>query len=146
MTRAMFVTVLGRMAGVSVDKNAKTKFTDVKRGQWYTGYVKWASDNGIVSGVSSTKFAPEENVTREQICKMMVTYCKFAGITLKNINKPIVFKDNAKISGWAKQYVQKCQTAGLVNGSNGYFNPQGNATRAEVATILMNFNDYYSVL
>ncbi len=146
MTRAMFVTVLGRMAGVSVDKNAKTKFTDVKQRQWYTGYVKWASDNGIVNGVSSTKFAPEENVTREQICKMMVTYCKFAGITLKNINKPIVFKDNAKISGWAKQYVQKCQTAGLVNGSGGYFNPQGNATRAEVATILMNFDKNYHVL
>lgn len=142
MTRAMFVTVLGRMAGVSVSKNVKTKFSDVKSGQWYTGYIKWASDNGIVNG-DNGKFMPDDNVTREQICKMMVTYCSFAGIKLKTDHKEVIFKDQAKISGWAKEYVKKCQMAGLVNGSGGYFRPQGYATRAEVATIIMNFKKNY---
>ncbi len=146
MTRGMFVTVLGRLAGVDV-KKTESKFTDVPKSQYYSGYVKWASDNGIVNGTSATTFAPDANVTREQICKMMVEYCNYAGITLRQINKPITFKDAGKISAWAKEYVATCQTAGLVNGSqdgNGYvFNPQGNATRAEVATIINNFAKNY---
>ena len=147
MTRGMFVTVLGRLSGVAENKKATTKFTDVKKGQYYTGYVKWASDAGIVNGTSATKFEPNANVTREQICKMMVGYCKYEGITLKNINKAITFKDAAKISGWAKTYVTTCQKAGLVSGEKsgtGYiFNPGGNATRAQVATIMYNFAQNY---
>lgn len=143
MTRAMFVTVLGRMSGVKVSHKVRTAFSDVKQGQWYTGYVKWASDNGIVNGVSKTRFAPDENVTREQICKMVAEYSSVSGITLKTINREVTFRDNDKISGWAKKYVKKCQTAGIVGGDNGYFYPLNNATRAEVATILMRYIQNY---
>ena len=143
MTRGMFVTVLGRLAGVSVSKT-DSKFTDVPKAQYYSGYVKWASDNGIVNGVSKTSFAPDANVTREQICKMVVEYCNYAGIDLRQINKPVTFKDAGKISGWAKEYVALCQTAGLINGKGGnVFDPQGQASRAEVATIVNNFAKNY---
>lgn len=143
MTRGMFVTVLGRLAGVSV-KKTDSKFTDVPKAQYYSGYVKWASDNGIVNGVSKTSFAPDANVTREQICKMVVEYCNYAGIDLRQINKPVTFKDAGKISGWAKEYVSLCQSAGLINGKGGnVFDPQGQATRAEVATIVNNFSKNY---
>ena len=147
MTRGMFVTVLGRLSGIPENNKVNTRFADVKKGQYYTGYVKWASDVGIVSGTSATTFEPNANVTREQICKMMVEYCAYADVKLKIVNKVITFADQSSISSWARTYVKKCQTAGLVNGSvkggKTYFSPQGNATRAEVATILMNFHKNY---
>jgi len=150
MTRGMFVTVLGRMAGVPADKKATTKFADVPKGQYYTPYVKWANDAGIVNGVSATKFAPDDNVTREQICVMMVGFMKNIGIAVRNDFTKVKFGDEAKLSKWAKNEVLICQQGGIVNGiksGKGYvFNPQGNATRAEVATILHNFaKNYLSV-
>ncbi len=147
MTRGMFVTVLGRLHGVSVSKKVTTKFTDVKKNQYYTGYVKWASDNDIVAGLTTTTFGPDENVSREQICAMMVRYCNFANITLEKKNAAITFLDAAKISKYARSAVKACQQGGIVNGekvAGGYnFRPQGNATRAEVATIMMNFAKSY---
>lgn len=142
MTRGMFVTVLGRLKGVNVKKSA-TKFKDVAANSYCSGYVKWASEAGIVNGTSATTFAPDAPVTREQICKMMTEYCNYAGITLKNINKAVTFKDADQISDWAKKYVATCQRAGLVSGSNNKFNPKGEASRAEVAQILMNFSKKY---
>ena len=150
MTRGMFVTVLGRLHGVdTADLSAKTKFTDVKASQYYAKYVGWAADNGIVSGLNKTSFGPNANITREQICAIMVRYCDFAGITLQQKNAKINFTDASSISGYARSAVTTCQRAGLVNGetvTGGYrFRPQGNATRAEVATILTNFMaDYFN--
>lgn len=147
MTRAMFVTVLGRLYGAKVNHNVVTKFTDVKKGEWYTGYVAWAVKSGIVSGISATSFAPNANVTREQICKMMIEYCYFAGVQLKRVKTPITFADAVLISDWAKTYVRQCQTAGLISGTTKggkiFFNPKGNATRSEVAQILYNFSKTY---
>ncbi len=139
MTRAMFVATLSRMAGVKVNNNVKTVFSDVKSGQWYTGAVKWASDNGIVSG-SDGKFMPNDPITREQICTILVTYAKYKKITLTPKQAAVSFKDAAKISKWAKAAVTTCQRAGLVAGANGSFNPKGKATRAEVAQILTMFD------
>ncbi len=139
MTRAMFVATLSRMAGVTVNNNVKTVFSDVKSGQWYTGAVKWASDNDIVAGADG-KFMPNDPITREQICTILVTYAKYKKITLAAKQPAVTFKDASKISKWAKSAVTTCQRAGLVTGSNGFFNPQGKATRAEVAQILMNFD------
>lgn len=149
MTRAMFVTVLGRMSGIRADPAAKTKFTDVKSGQWYTGYVDWASKKGIVSGVSKTKFAPNDDITREQICTMIMKYCQAYNVTLLYYNKEIPFADAGKISGWAREAVKRCQQAGVINGftvgGKPYFDPRGIATRAEVAQILYNFvKTYYA--
>lgn len=144
MTRAMFVTVLGRLHGVQADNKAATPFTDVLKGQYYVGYVKWANANGIVKGTSNTTFSPDANVTREQICAMMLRYCDFADITLQKVNPAMNFADAKKISGYARAAVTACQRGGIVNGKEGgKFDPLGNATRAEVATILMNFSKNY---
>ncbi len=147
MTRAMFVTVLGRLDGQQVNNKVTTVFADVKKNQYYTGYVKWAYENQIVAGLTKTTFGPDENITREQICAIMVRYCDYADIKLKQVNPAITFKDAAKISKYARSAVKACQMGGLVNGektTGGYnFRPQGNASRAEVATIIMNFAKTY---
>ncbi len=81
MTRAMFVSVLARLAGVIAKNDVKTGFSDVPAGKWYSGAVKWASDNDIVSGANG-KFMPNDPITREQICAIFVTYAKYKKITL----------------------------------------------------------------
>lgn len=147
MTRAMFVTVLGRLHGQKVNNNVTTRFSDVKKGKYYTGYVKWGADNGIVAGISATTFGPNANITREQICTLMVRYCDYADITLQQVNAPIIFNDAGDASSYAKAAIKACQQGGLVKGekiAGGYnFRPKGNATRAEVATIIMNFAKAY---
>ena len=146
MTRGMFVTVLGRLHGVS-SKGATTQFTDVKKGDYFSGYVAWAAKNGIVTGTSATTFSPGANVTREQICAMMLRYCDFAKIKLAKVNAAITFTDAKSISSYARKAVAACQQGGVVGGEKtdgGYrFRPQGNASRAEVATIMMNFYKNY---
>ncbi len=143
MTRGMFVTVLGRLGGVDVDHKVATKFKDVKKGKYYTGYVAWANEVGIVNGISATTFEPNANITREQICVMMEKFIQYIGLGLRNDTPAVKFKDASKISKWAKSAVAACQQGGIINGvksGDGYvFNPKGNATRAEVATIIYNF-------
>ena len=140
MTRAMFVTVLMRLSGVEADNNVKTRFQDVKNGAWYAGAVAWAVDMGIVDGTSYFTFSPDAPITREQICKMISNFADAIGTELYPTTDAKTFKDQNKISGWAKKYVAECQEAGIVQGKSGnVFDPQGNATRAEVATILLNY-------
>ncbi len=140
MTRAMFVSVLARMAGQNASNNVKTKFSDVPKGKWYTGAVRWASDNGIVVG-SNGRFMPNDPITREQICTILVTYADVViKVNLAAIAGNITFKDAKDISRWARTAVSACQKEGLIAGSNGYFDPKGKATRAAVAQILMQFD------
>lgn len=146
MTRAEFVQVLANLSGVDTsNKNITTEFTDVKSGAWYAPAVKWASENGIVSGVGDGKFSPNANITREQMCSMLVRYVeKYLGITLENSIDKKTFADDNKISSWAKDSVYKCQQSGLVSGvSETSFAPRDNATRASVATIMSKFHEQY---
>ena len=139
MTRAMFVTVLGRLEGVEVENNVKTPFTDVKKKQYYTGYIKWAAENGIVSGMTKTTFAPDAEITREQICALIVRYAAYAGIELDNSTETELFRDADMISGYALDSVLLCHKAGIVTGrGGGYFAPKSTATRAEVAQVFKN--------
>lgn len=144
MTRAMFVTVLGRLSGVEVDNNATTVFTDVKKGQYYTGYVAWAHKYGIVNGRSADTFAPNALITREEMCVMLVRYCEFECIQLKTNPSVDSFADKTKFSKWAINQIETCRRTGLVGGKGvdagggALFMPKGNATRAEVATIIYN--------
>ncbi len=139
MNRAMFVTVLGRMAGVEVDNAVETKFTDVSTNQYYTGYVAWASKSNIVSGVTETKFCPYDSITREQICAMIVRYANYSGVTLTAKIEPEKFADANKISDYAYESVMICQKAELIKGrGENKFAPRDSATRAEVAQILKN--------
>jgi len=143
MTRGMFVTVLGRFANAS--GTPSERFTDVSADSYYAEFVAWAAENGIVNGISDINFAPEAAVTREQLAVMVYNYLKFRGTDLELSNNKINFDDDFKISTWSKDAVYYMQQAGIINGMpDGSFNPQGTATRAEVATILMNLSNKLS--
>lgn len=146
ITRAEFAQVLANLAGVNTsDRNVTTAFTDVKSGEWYTPAIKWASENGIVYGITATKFAPDAKITREQMCTMIARYIeKYLHISFENKNAKKVFADDSQISSWAKDSVYKCQMGGLVSGiSATKFAPKDNANRASVATIMSRFHEEY---
>ncbi len=140
MTRAMFVTVMGRLLNIDEADYTGTVFSDVKVGQWYSPYVQWASQNGIVKGYGSGIFGPEDKITREQMAVLILRFAEYANIELAVESSGIVFDDKDKISSWAAEYVSAAQRSSLIEGkSNKLFDPQGTATRAEVATILKRF-------
>ena len=140
MTRGMFVTALGRLAGINPDSYKTGKFTDVKADAYYVPYVNWAAQTGIVEGVTAITFAPDTNINREQMAVIMANYAKKLGYDLPQTLKAVTFADNAQISSWAKDAVRAMQQAGILAGKNGNkFDPKGTATRAEVATVLRRF-------
>ena len=143
MTRAMLVAVLHRLAG-SPSVSGKMPFTDVASGTWYYDAVLWASQNGIVAGMSETTFAPQENITREQIVAIFSRYtAKFSPDKTEAAAELTGFADSASVSDWALDDMKWAVAYKVINGSPSagklYLNPQGNATRAEVATILMQY-------
>ena len=140
MTRGMFVTALGRLAGINPDSYKTGKFTDVKANAYYAPYVNWAAQTGIVEGVTATTFAPDTNINREQMAVIMKNYAAKLGYDLPQTLKAVTFADNTQISSWAKDAVKSMQQAGILAGKNGNkFDPKGIATRAEVATVLRRF-------
>ena len=140
MNRAMFVTVLYRLdnpKGVSSQSN----FVDVPSDTWYTQAVNWAAANKIVNGIGNDKFAPDDSITREQICTIVARYVEYRAKkdnkTYKTTEKEKTFPDADQIGEYAKEAVKKCQMWGLIEGDEkGYMNPLNTATRAEVATIV----------
>lgn len=140
MTRGMFVTALGRLAGINPDSYKTGKFTDVKADAYYAPYVNWAAQTGIVTGVTAITFAPDTNINREQMAVIMANYAKKLGYDLPKTLQAVTFADNAQISSWAKDAVKAMQQAGILAGkANNRFDPKGTATRAEVATVLRRF-------
>ena len=140
MTRGMFVTALGRLAGINPDSYQTGKFTDVKADAYYAPYVNWAAQTGIVEGVTATTFAPDTNINREQMAVIMKNYAAKLGYDLPQTLKAVTFVDNTQISSWAKDAVKSMQQAGILAGKNeNKFDPKGTATRAEVATVLRRF-------
>ena len=140
MTRGMFVTALGRLAGINPDSYQTGKFTDVKADGYYAPYVNWAAQTGIVEGVTDTTFAPDTNINREQMAVIMKNYAAKLGYDLPQTLKAVTFADNTQISSWAKDAVKSMQQAGILAGKNeNKFDPKGTATRAEVATVLRRF-------
>ena len=140
MTRGMFATSLGRLAGIDPNSYKTGKFTDVKADTYYAPYVNWAAEEGIVNSTSATTFSPDTTITREQMAVIMANYAKKLGYELPVIRKAVTFVDNAQISGWAAKKVKTMQQAGIFIGKKGNrFDPQGTATRAEGATVLRRF-------
>lgn len=130
MTRAMFVTVLYRMAGSPAA--ARANFRDVAAGAWYADAVSWASANGIVKGYGDDRFGPNDLVTRAQMCTLLKRFVEQQGYTLAATTPADTFRDAAQIPSWAAEAVAYCQTRGLVNGRDGgVFAPMAGATRAE---------------
>ena len=135
MTRAMLATVLYRLEGAIA--TGGNSFADVPSGMWYTDAVTWASANGIVTGTDKG-FEPNVNITREQIATMLYCYAKLLGLDTSGRSGLNGFSDGSKTSSWANEAMQWAVSVGLFKGDdNGALNPQGDATRAEVATILM---------
>ena len=137
MTRAMLVTVLWRYEGEPAE--GENTFIDVPDGTWYTEAVAWAAANGVVGGVGNGKFEPEGNITREQMATILFRYAQKKGIDTSKRGELSGFPDSGKVSSWAKDAIQWAVAEDIINGSDGKLLPQGNATRAQVATILMRF-------
>lgn len=136
VTRAMFVTVLARFAGVEV-KNDTTVFTDVRRDKWYTGAVTWAAQNGLVSGVGDGRFAPNAEITRQDLCAILRKFLSAEDVSL-TLGEGAAFTDAQRVSSYAREAVRYCAQAGLITGfKDGSFRPKETATRAQVAAILM---------
>ncbi len=144
ISRAEFVTVLSRIAGIEENNDVTTAFSDVKSGRYYAGAVKWASDSGIVNGMSATEFGVDKDITREQLCTMITRFAEHMNITLTASVPAASFADDGKISKFAREAVAVCQKAGIVNGMNEngatVFKPKGSATRAEASKILTVFH------
>ena len=140
LTRGMFVTALGRLAGINPADYQNRKFTDVKTDAYYAPYVNWAASKGIVNGTGATTFAPDNKITREQMAVIMKNYADKMGYSIPKTLEAVTFADNAQISSWAKDAVKAMQQAGVLSGkANNLFDPKGNATRAEAATVLHRF-------
>jgi hypothetical protein len=136
MTRAMLVTVLYRLAG-EPEVSGGSGFSDVAAGQWYTDAVAWAAGNGIVNGIGGGKFAPDSNITRQDIAVVLSRYAESAGKELAAVREPAAFADSGEIAGYAKDAVAALNAAGIINGvGSNRVNPRGEATRAEVAAML----------
>ena len=137
VTRAMFVTVLAKVAGVKGLDDTASVFSDVPAGKWYTGSVAWAAQNGIVSGVSATEFAPNRKITRQDMCLILSKFVQVMEYELPQ-NGAASFNDAATISSYARGAVAECTAANLIAGfSDGTFRPKGTATRAQIASIIM---------
>lgn len=138
LTRAMFVSVLGRMDGVDTSHYPGSSFSDVRTGQWYSPYIEWASQSGIASGYSGGQFGTNDLITREQMAVMLVRYLEYADITLDEDERVNSYRDQSSIADWALDGVNVIRRTGLMVGDkNGRFNPQDNITRAEAAVVFM---------
>ena len=134
-TRAMVVTILWRIAGEPAPK-AENTFTDVIANGWYTDAVVWAAENGVVKGVGDGKFEPEGRITRAQMATILFRYVQSLGKDTSKRADLRGFSDGSKTDAWATEAMQWAVAEGIINGSDGMLLPQGNATRAQVATIL----------
>jgi uncharacterized repeat protein (TIGR02543 family) len=143
LTRAMYVTVLGRIAGVDTSQYSASVFKDVAVGAWYAPYVAWAVEKGITEGTGEDTFSPDEAITREQMAKMTAAYFKSFNISYEAegqiTSEP---KDVSAISFWALDSALSLWHAGLFTGDDaGNFNPTSNATRAEAAALCMRVSE-----
>ncbi|MBO2526554.1 MAG: hypothetical protein CW335_00005 [Clostridiales bacterium] len=141
MTRAMLVTVLWRYAGEPME--GENGFYDVSDDKWYADAVAWAAENGIVTGVGGGKFDPNGNVTREQLAAILFRYADSIGRDVSAGKKPSGFADRSKVSSWASDAMSWAVAEEIIGGAekNGklYLLPQDDATRAQVAKMLMQF-------
>lgn len=149
-TRAQLVSILYRMQGepttVKGYELAKLRapFDDVPRGQWYTDAIWWAKLTGVVAGTSATTFDPSGEITREQLAVILYNYTKqFAPGSLTATGSLAGFPDAGSVSSWARTEMAWAVGNGLISGTGSgsvaYLSPQGSATRAQVAAILMRF-------
>ena len=137
-TRAQLVTILYRLAGQPA-VSGDLPFPDVESGTWYTDAVAWAAQNGIVNGVSDTEFAPGDDITREQLVTVLYRYAESKGYDVSASADLSGYPDAGQVQDYAQPAMAWAVAEGIVEGVDGNLNPAGNATRAQIATILMRF-------
>ena len=145
LTRGMFATILHRVEETpAVD--GEISFSDILDGEWYADAVAWANANGIVKGISETEFAPNNNITREQIATIIYRYCQFKGIDVTTGEVILAnYDDFGAVSDYAVEAIKYAVGSGLMKGrTDRTLNPRENVTRAEAATLIMRFVEMIS--
>ena len=139
VTRGMMATILWRMEGSLAPKD-ENSFTDVEAGMWYADAITWTTANGIFAGYSKDKFGPDDPVTREQLTAIFYRYADYKGYKLTVTGNLDKFEDADKITDYAKTVMQWAVGNGLIKGkAENLLDPQGTATRAEIAAMLHRF-------
>lgn len=162
MTRAMFLTILGRASGINAADYGASSFSDVAPGNWYSAYVQWGYENKLVSGMGGGTFGPEHQITRAQMASILERYSAWKGIDTGNVSgsktdseaaietsgtisgepeghssEVLDYTDLATIPDWASDGVEFCSEKGWFTGyPDGSFQPKKTATRAEAVTVL----------
>ena len=144
-TRGMIVTILYRMEDSPDVSGLANPFTDAGEEEWYTDAIKWAADNGLVTGIGGGMFAPEAPITRQDMAVILMRYMNFKEIVLPVTAEYRIFADESAISDYAMDAIQTLNKLGIINGigtnaqGQTIIDPKGHATRAQAATLLMNF-------
>ena len=139
VTRGMMATILWRMEG-SLAPKGENSFTDVEAGMWYADAITWTAENGIFAGYSMDKFGPDDPITREQLTAIFYRYADYKGYKLTVTGNLDKFEDADKITDYAKTVMQWAVGNGLIKGkAENLLDPQGTATRAEIAAMLHRF-------
>ena len=142
-TRGIIVTMLHRLE--NTPSMASSGFADVPESKWYADAVAWAAANGVVNGISDTSFAPDTAITREQLAAILYRYAQLKGYDTAASVSLSGYTDASQISSYATVAMQWANAEGLITGSTTTtLTPLGNATRAEVATILMRFCEKFA--
>ena len=141
LTRAQFLAMLAKsLFSVDLDSAEPAPFEDVAAGDWFYKYVNWGYENGIVNGMSDTEFAPDANITREQMTVMLCKFARYLDFEIPQYEEYLTFTDQESISEWATEFIITVVGGGIMNGQpEGDFQPQGNATRAQAAKVLYIF-------
>ncbi len=139
LARAQFAVIMYRIAGTP-EVEFEERFPDVKEGDWFADAVIWANDNEIITGYTATgMFGPADKITREQIAAILYRYAKAERYDVEASDDLADFPDADKVSGFAQDAMKWAVGSGLIKGDNGKLNPQGNANRAEAATLIKRF-------
>lgn len=142
LTRAEFVQVLYNAEGKPT-VTYKDRFSDVPRNQWYTNAIIWATEKGIVNGYGNGKYGVGDSITREQLATMLYKYARYKGYSVEATTELDAYTDTARISGWAVNYMKWIVGSDIMSGKKDRLDPQGNATRAECATLVNKFHISY---
>ena len=136
MTRAMFVTVLGRLEGVDPARYAGKSFEDVEENTWYAPYVRWASEKGIVQGYGNGFFGVDDPLTVEQALVIMARYAEYSGMDTAQKSWKYRFLDEKSVSSWAVDAMKWAVKEEIYQGNSGWLTPQAPAKRSLLSQIL----------
>ncbi|MBQ4560795.1 MAG: S-layer homology domain-containing protein [Clostridia bacterium] len=151
ITRAQFLVMLAKLDGVDLEQYAQTDsgFEDVKVAHWFNKVVCWAVEKGYTSGISETKFGPNNQITRSQLARFFYVYSEKNGINVEGRADLSVFPDGASVREWAKESVEWAVNAGLISGvakdGVNYLTPDGTATRAQATVMFKGYDDFRGI-